>query len=80
MNCDCLRILQLAAKGNLPEKIDKASTLSTDAVKQLVELEFLKALSVSSLEGITYKRPRITLLGLDYLHEIKTQKNVEGEL
>jgi len=70
-----LIILELAAQGKLPEKIDSASHLSVTVVRELIDAGYLKAIDASSLEGIACIQPKITLAGREYLarHRNRTE-------
>jgi hypothetical protein len=72
-----LDILELAAEGYLPEKIDETSEISVDKVRELIEAGYLRAIDVSSLAGIAYSNPKITLPGREYLNELKSQDKKE---
>ncbi len=69
-----MRILELAAKGSLPEKIDSTSDLPIEVVQELVDAGHLKAIDASSLDGIAYIKPKITLAGREYLSELTSRK------
>ena len=68
-----LNILELAAKGNLPKKIDETSEISVNTVKELIEAGYLSAIDTSSLDGISYLNTRITLIGRKYLSDQEAQ-------
>ena len=64
------RLLELAANGQLPERIDEESTPDFDIYRELIESDHLQATDVSSHEGRAYLEPRITLTGREYLSRI----------
>jgi hypothetical protein len=72
-----LIVLDLAAQGKLPENIDSASHVSVAVVQELVDDGYLKAIDASSLDGLAYMKPRITLTGREYLAQLK--EKVEGK-
>ena len=69
---DYLNILDLASQGKLPETVDSASSLSVEAVQELVEAGYLKAIDGSSSDGIAYVEPKITLAGREYLNRLRS--------
>ncbi len=66
------RILELAAACHLPKEIDASSELSVDVVEELVEEGYLKAVDTSSLEGLEYSNPKITMPGREYLSKLQS--------
>lgn len=67
-----MKILEIAADGNFPEKIDETSELSVDTVRELIEAGYLTAIDASSFDGIAYLQARITLPGREYLDVLKS--------
>ena len=67
-----IKILEIAADGNFPEKIDESSELSVDTVRELIEAGYLTAIDASSVDGVAYLRARITLPGRKYLNVLKS--------
>jgi hypothetical protein len=72
-----LIILELAAQGKLPEKIDSASHLSVTVARELIDAGYLKAIDASSHDGIAYIGPKITLAGREY--RARLRKRTEGK-
>lgn len=76
-----LYLLDLAARGALPERVDNSSELSFVVVRELVEAGYLSAIDASSLDGYAYLNPRITLSGREYLARLqKDQPSPHEEL
>ncbi len=67
---DHLRILELAARGALPDSIDETSEIPVTIVRELLEAGYLKAVDASSMDGIAYLNPRITLAGREYMRQL----------
>lgn len=70
-------ILELAAQNELPERIDSDSTFSVEIVRELVEAGYIKAINASSLSGVAFLNPKITLPGREYLAQLRG--SLEGE-
>jgi hypothetical protein len=68
---DHVRILELAARGALPDQIDEQSELPIAVVRELVEAGCLQALDSSSMDGDAYLEPRITLKGRQFLRQLQ---------
>jgi hypothetical protein len=66
-----LRILELGARGALPDSIDESSELPVSIVRELLEAGYLAAIDASSKDGIAYLDPRITLAGREYLRQLR---------
>ncbi len=66
-----LRILELGARGALPDSIDECSELPISIIRELVEAGYLAAIDASSKDGIAYLDPRITLTGREYLRQLR---------
>jgi hypothetical protein len=64
------RLLELAAGGQLPERIDEQSTPDFEIYRELIEAGHLQATNVSSHEGRAYLEPRITLTGRECLSRV----------
>lgn len=62
-----LYVLDLAARGSLPELVDASSELNLIVVRELVEAGYLSAIDASSHDGYAYLNPRITFSGREYL-------------
>ena len=63
-------ILEQAVQDKLPKQIDSENDISVQAIRELVEDGYLKAIDVSSDDGIGYLEPRITILGREYLNQL----------
>ena len=70
---DYLRILDIASRGALPDRINDHSDPSFDLVRELVEAGYLWAIDASSFDGNEYMSPRITLSGREYLAHLQGQ-------
>ena len=66
------RLLELAAGGQLPERVDEQSTPEFDIFRELIEAGYLKAIDASHMGGRAYLDPRITLAGREYLQQQRT--------
>ena len=66
-----MAILELADQGGLPKRIDGASDLPVEMVRELVDAGHLKAIDASSFSGPAYLEARITLAGREYLAELR---------
>jgi hypothetical protein len=64
-------ILYLAAQGKLPDTVDSTSEPSFTLVQELVDAGYLKAIDASSLDGMAYLNPRITMAGRQYLDQLR---------
>ena len=67
-------ILERAVSGTLPDQIDQESPTPVWAVRDLVENGLLRAIDVSSDDGIGYLEPRITVSGREYLNELNRRR------
>jgi hypothetical protein len=64
------RLLELAAGGQVPERVDEHSTPGFNILRELVEAGYLTAIDVSSHSaGHAYLNPRITLAGREFLQK-----------
>ncbi len=66
-----LLILRQAAAGTLPASIDSRSTVSVQAVQDLITSGHMEALDNSSLSGPAFLDPRITISGREYLRVLE---------
>lgn len=66
-----LRILTLAARGELPHSIVENSPVSVAIVRELVEAGLLHAIDASSFDGPEYLDARITMEGRQYLAQYR---------
>ncbi|HMJ24442.1 MAG TPA: hypothetical protein VK475_01365, partial [Pyrinomonadaceae bacterium] len=73
---DRQRILEIAARGQLPDSVSEASEFSIEAVGELIEAGYLAATDASSFDGTEYLDPRITIAGREYLRVLQA-RNVE---
>ena len=67
------RLLELAAGGQLPKRVDDQSTPEFDIYRELIEAGYLQAIDASSHPpegGRAYLEPRITLAGREYLSRV----------
>ena len=76
---DHRRILELAARGTLPDSVGESSELPLGAVRDLVEAGHLAAADASSFDGIEYLAPRITLSGREYLRALQQREEDSTE-
>jgi Predicted nucleotide-binding protein containing TIR-like domain len=75
------RLLELAARGQLPECIDEQSTPEFNIYRELIEAKYLKAINVSShppAGGRAYLNPRITMRGREHLNRLMSSAITEG--
>jgi hypothetical protein len=70
---DYLRILDLASRDALPDRINDHSDPPFAIVRELVEAGYLWAIDASSFDGDEYMSPRITLQGREYLAHLQGQ-------
>jgi hypothetical protein len=63
------RLLELAASGQLPERIEEQSTPEFNIFRELIEAGYLTAVDASHMLGRAYLQPRITLAGREYLQQ-----------
>jgi len=70
---DRQRILETAARGQLPDSLSEVSGLSIEAVRELVEAGYLTATDTSGFDGIEYLDPRITITGREYLRVLQAR-------
>lgn len=71
------RILDLAARDKLPERIDSASCPSPDVAQELIDAGYLKAIDASSNAGVAFLNPKITLAGREYLAQLREKPEEE---
>ena len=69
------QLLEAAASGTLPERIDESGSMSVAVVRELVEAGLLQALDASSMDGAEYLDPRITVAGREYLNELDQRQS-----
>jgi hypothetical protein len=69
-----LKILKLAVEGKLPYRIDEQSGVELHIVKELVDLDLLKALDASDTQHISFLEPSITIPGREYLMKLEERK------
>lgn len=71
---DHLKILKMAAKGELPGKIDNNQQIAPlDVFRELINKDYLKAVDASSDDGISFLELKITLDGKQYLAQLETR-------
>lgn len=75
-----LKILELAAKKELPEALDENSEIPIDVVSELIEAGCLKAIDASDFDGPAYLQIKITLQGREYLKQLKSQSDGKKEM
>lgn len=68
------RILEMAARNALPERVDEDSELSVLVIRELYEAGYLDAADACSRDGMEYLDPRITLQGREYLRQLQSQR------
>lgn len=68
------RILEMAARNALPERVDEDSELSVSVIHELYEAGYLDATDASSRDGMEYLDPRITLQGREYLRQLQSER------
>src|SRR5690606_28532470 len=65
------KILELAAKDELPNRIDSDSELSVKAFSELYEQGLVDGADATSMDGPQYLEPRITMRGREYLNDLQ---------
>lgn len=73
------KILEMSVENRLPKTIDNRTNLSLDIVQELVEGGYLKAIDASSLDGIAYLNPKITLSGRKFLEQLRLREGSNAE-
>src|SRR5690606_35877561 len=66
---DYINVLDAAARGKLPDRVNERSDPPFDLVRELVEAGLLTAIDASSHDGFEYLDPRITFAGREYLRK-----------
>lgn len=66
---DYISVLNAAARGGLPDRINERSDPPFGLVRELVEAGLLTAIDASSHDGFEYLDPRITFSGREYLRQ-----------
>lgn len=69
-------ILERAESGDLPGKLDERSSIPVQVVRELVEAGYLSALDASSMDGLAYVEPRITLAGRRFLKTLREEDKI----
>jgi hypothetical protein len=64
-------ILERASTGTLPTSINSTSELPLAVVRELVEAGYLAAVDATTLAGIEYLDPRITMSGREHLRALQ---------
>ena len=72
---DRQRILEIAARGQLPDSLSETSEFPLEAVRELVEAGYLTAMDASSFDAVEYLDPRITIAGREYLRVLQARSN-----
>lgn len=67
------RILDLASKGALPERIDENSDIPIPIIRALVQAKYLTAFDATSFDGTAYLNPQITVLGKERLYQYQSE-------
>jgi len=67
------RILDLASKGALPDRIDENSEIPIPIIRELVQANYLTAIDASSFDGTAYLNPQITVSGREQLHQYQSE-------
>jgi hypothetical protein len=68
-----IKVLELAERSALPDRIEDDSVVPVSIVKELYEGGFLDAIDASSADGSEYMEPRINVRGREYLKVLKQQ-------
>jgi hypothetical protein len=69
-----IRILEMASRNALPERVNEDSELSVQVVHELYEAGHLEAVDACSRDGMEYLDPRITLQGRQYLRQLQSER------
>ena len=75
-----IRILDLAEKNQLPDRIDETSPVSVITFKELLEAGYMEGINASSADGPAYLGPRINIAGRRYLKELREESLRHQEL
>jgi hypothetical protein len=67
--------LLLALRRRLPHRIDTTSLPSAEVIRELVKAGYLEAIDASSMGGMAYLDPKITIAGRDYLDQQLTKSS-----
>lgn len=78
---DSLKILRMAAAGDLPDEIDEQSDIPVSLVQELVEAGLLKAIDTSTTHGDCLNDVKITFAGRQYLqtHDVQPDEIVQTD-
>ena len=76
---EIIKILELAEKGELPNRIsnkdkDNPPTVQIEILKELCEIGFLDSIDMTSNDGIEYSGLKINIAGREYLKKLKAQQ------
>lgn len=71
------KILALAVAGELPDRIDAASDVAVNIVKELCDAGMLDAIDASSMDGEEFLEPKITMRGRIYLSELDGNQSAQ---
>ena len=66
-----IQVLELAERGELPDRIEDDSVVPVSIVKELYQSGLLDAIDASSLDGPRYMEPRINVQGRGYLKMLR---------
>lgn len=66
-----LQILRQAAAGALPNNVDSESSISVQALQDLISAGHMEAIDASSFDGPAFLDPRITIDGREYLRVLE---------
>jgi len=69
-----IKVLELAARYELPQTINGNSEVPYHIVDELVQSHFLIAINANSMSGPCYLHPKITVEGREYLKSLKNEK------
>jgi len=68
------RILDLAARGDLPETVSPGGPVDFAVFRELVADGYLEAVADSDMQNDAFLRPRITVAGREKLAELRAQQ------
>lgn len=70
---EIIKVLEMAERGELPDRIVGNSVVPFSIVKELCDSGFLDATNATSYDGPAYIDPRINVSGREYLKILKQQ-------
>ena len=71
-----LDVLQWAASGALPDRIDSASDVPVQIVRELIDSGHLSGIDGTTFDGPEFFEVRITTHGRDYLRELLARERL----